>query len=659
MLLGELGAACLLAAVVLAGFAAVAGAIAGVREHATLAAVARRALYAVTGLLAAAAAVLLAALLTHDFALAYVTQHTDVTTPPALAASALYSGQEGSLLYWALVSGVLGSVALAAAARLDTRAAAFAGTALAALLAVLLWVLAFVADPFDLLLVTPSDGLGLNPLLRDGGMLVHPPFLLAGLSSFSAPACLVLGALAAGRLEPGLLHLVRRFALLSWGLLTVGLTLGMWWAYHVLGWGGYWGWDPVENAALMPWLVVTAYLHTVQVQERRGRLRAWSTLLPLLGFNLALLGTFIVRSGVVPSVHAFAVSAAGPWFFGLLAGALAVSVAAVALRPEVLRSEGPVEQPVSREGAFVLNNLLLLGACGAILWGSLLPLTSGLLTGAQAAAGPAFYERSAGPLLLGALLLLAVGPLVPWRGGGRAWRRALRPVAASALAATALALLLGARRPEALFAALALGGAAAAALLEFWRGGRYAARLPGAWPGAFGRLLVRHRRRYGAYAAHLGLVLLASGIAASQFGHSEAEVALRPGQQVTVAGHTLTYLGSATSRLDHGHVQSVATVLVDGSRMQPGRITYPDFGGQSDALVAIRTGALEDVYVVLGPVGADGAAALMLAVNPLVDWIWAGAALLVLGMLFGNLRAPARAPLPAAASQPAPALAAT
>ena len=652
MLLGEVGAACLLAAVVLAAFSSILGIVAGAREHATLTSVSRRALYAVTVLLGGAALTLLGAMLTHDFALAYVAQHSDLDTPPALAASALYSGQEGSLLYWALVTAVLGSLALGAAGRLDTRAAAYAGAVIGALLATLLWVLAFVADPFDLLANPPGDGLGLNPLLRDGGMLVHPPFLLAGLSSFSVPFALTIGGLAAGRLEPALLQLIRRFALLTWGILSVGLTLGMWWAYHVLGWGGYWGWDPVENAALMPWLVATAYLHSVQVQERRGRLRAWSTLLPVIGFNLSLLGTFIVRSGVVPSVHAFAVSSSGPWFLGLLSAALLVSVAAVGLRPGLLRSDGPIEEPVSREGALVLNNLLLVGACAAILWGSLLPLTSGLFTGAQAAATPAFYQHSAGPLLLGVIVLMAVGPMIPWRGGGKAWRRALRPTALAAVAGAVIAVLAGGRRPEVVIAAGALAGAAATAAVEIWRGARFAGR-------SFSRLLIRHRRRYGAYAAHLGLVLVAAGVAASQFGHSEKQVALVPGAGVTVAGHAVRYVGTTTTRLDHGHIQSIATATLDGATIHPGRVEYPDFGGQSDALVAIRPGWLADVYVVLGPVQPDGTAAFLVAVNPLVDWIWAGAALLILGMLFGNLRAPARAPLPQAAGQPAPALAAT
>ncbi|HEX6489563.1 MAG TPA: cytochrome c-type biogenesis CcmF C-terminal domain-containing protein [Candidatus Dormibacteraeota bacterium] len=647
MVYGVLGGALLLAAVMLAGFAAVLSLFAGVREQATLAAVGRRAMYGVTALLLVATGVLLAAFLAHDFALAYVAQHTDVDTPATLAASAFYSGQEGSLLYWTLITAVLGSAAIAAAARLDTRASAFAAAVLGALVGFLLYILAFVADPFDLLATPARDGLGLNPLLRDGGMLVHPPFLLAGLSSFSVPFALTVGGLLAGRLEGPLLHVIRRFALLSWGLLSVGLTLGMWWAYHVLGWGGYWGWDPVENAALMPWLVATAYLHSVQVQERRGRLRAWSTVLVLGGFNLALLGTFIVRSGVVPSVHSFAVSPAGPWFFALLAASLLISLAvAVAVaRIGVLRSDGPIEEPVSREGAFVLNNALLLAVVAVILWGSLLPLTAGLFTGSQAAAGPAFYDHAAGPLLLGVLVLLAVGPLVPWRGGGRAWIRALRPVGIAALLASVLVLVLGPRNPIAVLVAAPLAGAAAASLLELWRARTYAR-------GAVGRLLLRHRRRYGAYLAHLGIVLVAAGVAGSQLGHSERDVVLRPGQQANVAGHVVRLESIQVTRLDHGHVQAVASVAVDGSPMQPGRIAYPDFGGQSDALVAIRTSVFQDLYVVLGTVAPDGSAAFLVAVNPLVDWIWAGAALLVLGVLFGNLRAPVRARLPAPATRP-------
>src|SRR5216683_2904015 len=256
-------------------------------------------------LTAFSAVILETALLTHDFSLAYVTEHSDLSTPVALVAAAFYGGQEGSLLYWVLILAILGSASLLASSTLGPRLAAYAAGVMAVVVTFFLFVLVLVASPFDVLQITPPDGLGLNPVLRDGGMLIHPPVVLAGFASFAIPFSFAAAALLAGRSDAAWIAHTRRFALVAWGLQSTGLLLGMWWAYHVLGWGGYWGWDPVENVALMPWLATTAYLHSSQVQERRGRLRGWNFGLVILAFLLVVFGTFIVRSGIVPSVHTF------------------------------------------------------------------------------------------------------------------------------------------------------------------------------------------------------------------------------------------------------------------------------------------------------------------------------------------------------------------
>src|SRR2546430_5285738 len=359
MLLADLGSAFLLAALVLAVPSAVNGLAARRGGAEQLARVAGRELYATTAGVAGAAAVLLVALFSHDFSIAYVTEHTDRGLAPPLLAAAVYGGQEGSLLYWALLLTATGSVALAAAPRSDPRLAALAGAVLAAIATFFLIVLVFVASPFAVLTVTLPDGFGLNPVLRDGGMLVHPPFLLAGYSAFAVPFAFALATLLAGVEDSAWVSHTRRFALVAWGLQSVGLTLGMWWAYHVLGWGGYWGWDPVENAALMPWLATTAYLHSAQVHERRGTLRAWSFGLVIAAFLLSVLGTFIVRSGILPSVHPFAVSPLGPWFLGFFAVCVAVSGAVLAWRSGGLRSSRAGEGGRSREGAFGAPDVLL------------------------------------------------------------------------------------------------------------------------------------------------------------------------------------------------------------------------------------------------------------------------------------------------------------
>jgi cytochrome c-type biogenesis protein CcmF len=634
----ELGSACLLAALALAGFAGLVSALAGRRQDAILARVGRRAYYAAAVCAAGASAALVWALLGHDFEIAFVTEHSDRSMPGSLLVAAFYGGQEGSLLYWTLLLTGVGAVSLAAASRQGVQLTAYATAILAAVSGFFLVVLVFVASPFDVLPITPADGLGLNPVLRDGGMLIHPPFLLAGFSSFAVPFAFAMASLLAGRQDAGWIAATRRVALLAWGLQGVGLTLGMWWAYHVLGWGGYFGWDPVENVALMPWLATTAYIHSAQVQERRGQLKAWNFGLVILAFLLSVFGTFIVRSGVLPSVHTFALSPIGPWFFGFLAVAIVVSGGVLAWRAPQLRSDQPLESLVSREGAFLLQNLLLVALTAAILWGTVLPLLSGML-GDQLVVGAPYYERVAPPLFLALLALLAAGPLLPWRRAGRTWLRALRLPAAAALLTLALLLGLGARSAAALLTMPLLAAAAATSLLEYVRGGRFATRLAGPWPLAAARLAARNRRRYGAYLAHLGIVVVAAGIAGSHLWQQERTVSLQPGQSVSVAGHQLTYTGLV--RRDLGdHSELVARLQMGTESLEPARALYASLGGQSLTRVAIRSTPLDDVYVVLAGTGPGDAATLQVFVNPLVTWIWAGAALLILGVLLGNLGGP-------------------
>jgi len=624
MILGYLGAGSLLAGLVLAGFSTLLSFWAGVRQSAVFVQVGRRAFYAAAAMVALAAVLLETALLTHDFSLAYVTEHSDLSTPIALVAAGFYGGQEGSLLYWALILGLLGSASLLASSRLGERLAAYAAGILAAIMSFFLFVLAVVASPFDLLPVTPPDGLGLNPILRDGGMLIHPPVVLAGFASFAIPFAFASAALLAGRADTAWIRHTRRFALLAWGLQTSGLLLGMWWAYHVLGWGGYWGWDPVENVALMPWLATTAYLHSSQVQEQRGRMRAWNFGLVIVAFLLVIFGTFIVRSGVVPSVHTFAISAIGPWFLGLLGICILFSAALLAFRADRLGATShAAAPPVSREGAFVLQNLLLLGVVAVVLWGTVLPLVSGMF-GSQRVVGAPYYERAAGPLLVALLALMAAGPLLPWRRAGRPALRALRWPAGAALVALLALAASGVRSVPALVAFPLAAAAGATVITEY---GRAALRKPA--------VIWRRRRRYGAYLAHLGLVVAAVGIAASQLGQQEKDVTLQPGQSVTIAGYTLTYSGSQNQDLGD-HTEFVASMKFGDQTLEPGRATYALLGGQGLSHVAISTTAWADVYVVLVSSSPDGSASFRVLVNPLVTWIWAGGIVILLGVVLGN-----------------------
>jgi cytochrome c-type biogenesis protein CcmF len=638
VILGYLGSGALLAGLVMGAFSALISFWAGRRNNPILVQVGRRAFYGAAAMTVVAGILLEIALLTHDFSLAYVAEHTDRSTPIALVAAGFYGGQEGSLLYWALILGVLGSASLVASAALGHRLAAYAAGVLAAILTFFLLVLTLVASPFDLLSVVPPDGMGLNPVLRDGGMLIHPPVVLAGFASFAIPFSFAAAALLAGKADASWISHTRRFVLLAWSLQAAGLVLGMWWAYHVLGWGGYWGWDPVENVALMPWLATTAYLHSSQVQERRGRLKVWNFSLVMIAFLLVVFGTFVVRSGIVPSVHTFAISAIGPWFLGFLSVCIAFSAALLAFRSNLLSStEGKTAPAVSRESAFALQNLLLVGVIAVVMWGTMLPLVSGMI-GLQRVVGAPYYERAAGPLFAVMLALMAAGPLLPWRHAGRPALRALRWPAVAALATVILLLASGLRSIPALIAIPLAAAAAATVLTEY---GRTLLRRPRTLP-RIGRTLRRKRRHYGAYLAHLGLVVVVVGLGASHFWQQAKDVKLNAGDRVTVAGYTLSYEGSRQATLTD-HTEAFATIRFGDQVLEPSRATYGGLGGQALTHVAITTTPWADIYVVLGQINGDGSASLRVFVNPLVSWIWAGGAIIILGVVLGNLgeRSPA------------------
>jgi cytochrome c-type biogenesis protein CcmF len=620
------------------GFSAMLSFWAGRQDNAVLIQVGRRAFYGATASTVLAGVLLEIGLLTHDFSLAYVAEHTDRATPTALVAAGFYGGQEGSLLYWALILAVLGSASLVASAALGRRLAAYAAGVLATILSFFLLVLTMVAGPFDLLNAVPPDGLGLNPVLRDGGMLIHPPVVLAGFASFAIPFSFAAAALLAGRVDAAWIAHTRRFALLAWSLQTAGLLLGMWWAYHVLGWGGYWGWDAVENVALMPWLATTAYLHSSQVQERRGRLKLWNFSLVLVAFLLVIFGTFVVRSGIVPSVHTFAVSPIGPWFLGFLSICILFSAALLTFRANDLGSAREDVPAVSREGAFVLQNLLLIGVIAVVMWGTVLPLVSGML-GLQRVVGAPYYERAAAPLFGALLALMAAGPLLPWRRAGRPALRALRWPAFAATLVLAALLAAGVRSAPGLIAIPLAIAAAVTVLTEY---ARTILRKPRTWSHA-AQVIVRKRRRYGAYLAHIGLVVVAIGLTASHVWQQEKDVTLKVGEPVTVAGYTLTYEGSQQRQLGD-HTEFFAAMRFGDQVLEPSRATYAGLGGQALTHVAITTTPWADVYLVLAQTNPDGSASFRLFVNPLVTWIWAGGAIILLGVVLGNLGE--RSPVP-------------
>lgn len=637
----ELGQTLLIGAFIVAVLGVVL-ALRGARPGGQLhAAAARNSMLGLTALLTFAVAVLTTSFLRHDFSVKYVAEHSNRDMPTALVGAALYSGMEGSLLYWSWTLSLLGSLAAWTVWRNRSAVAqALAPYLIATLLfvqAFFAFLMAFVARPFVRFPgPIPADGQGLNPLLRDWGMLVHPPMLLAGYMSWTVPFAFAIAALASGRVGNEWLPLVRKWALIAWAILGVGNLLGAWWAYHVLGWGGYWGWDPVENSAIMPWLAGTAFIHSIQVQERRGTLKLWNMGLVLLTFTLSIFGTFVVRSGILTSVHSFAQSSIGPFYFAFLTIVLLGSVALLFWRMPALRVQRDLDSLVSRESAFLLNNLLFLALTFAIFWGTIFPLISEALQGLKVSVGAPYFQRVNGPLLLALVALMGIGPLLPWRrASGRQLRAAFVAPLVAAAVLTALAAAAGIREPAALVGIFVSLFTAATIVEEFVRGTR--ARRGSTGEGLLAALWAlprRNGRRYGGYIIHLGIVGMALAILGSQLYHVEHQVTLTPGQAVGVGRYVIQFQSrSEYVEADRKVDEALLLVMENGrlvGELRPTKSAYRGFEAQATTSVAIRTTALEDLYVVLN--GWDSqSASFLIVVNPLVVWLWIGGAVVVAG----------------------------
>ncbi len=635
----DLGSGILIAALVAAVCATAAGFLGGRTQDDRLLAAARNGAFVVAGMLLFAAVTLVAAFVNHDFSLRYVAEHSSRAMPPEFIIAAFYSGQPGSLLYWALTLSIFSTVVVVMNyARLRPMIGYVIGVLMSVEVFFLL-VLAFVSSPFERLLAVPQDGRGLNPLLYDHGMLIHPPMLLLGYSSVAVPYAFAMAALISGRTDADWIRASRRYALIAWAFLGAGNLLGAWWAYHVLGWGGYWGWDPVENSAIMPWLALTAYVHSIMVQQRRGMLKVWNMGLIIATFCLAVQGTFIVRSGVISSVHSFAQSAIGPYFFAFLAIVVIGSVTALVARLPLLHDEGRFDGVVSRESGFLLNNVLLISIAFATYWGTVFPVLSEAVRGVKATVGAPFYQQVNGPLLLGLLVLMGVGPLLPWRRASSSTFRHgfVMPLAAAGVAATAL-VVLGLRTPAAVVALAAAAFATATVGWEYWRGVAARVRATGE-PAivALSRLVARARPRYGGYLVHLGVALIAVGVISSQFYQQSREATLPVGESMSIGRYTLTYRGLTEEQVDDARtVAAQLDLSEDGGpahRVAPARVFYESFNDQPATHVVIETSRLEDLYLVLTGWGDDGTISLVAFVNPMVSLIWFGGIALLLGAI--------------------------
>ncbi len=601
---------------------------------------AERGVYAVFALTSLAIGTLWAALLTDAFELRNVAEYSSTTLGAGYKATALWGSQAGSLLLWAwILSGFAAVVVYTNRARnrqlMPVVMAVMMGIAI-----FFLGILSFVTSPFETLAEVPAEGRGLNPLLQNFYMQIHPPLLYLGYVGLSVPFAFAMAALVTRKLDSTWVASVRRWTIVSWLFLGAGILLGAKWAYETLGWGGYWAWDPVENAAFMPWLVATAFLHSVMVQERRGMLKVWNMVLVILTFSLCLFGTFLTRSGIIASVHAFGESTLGPYFLAFIIAVLVGSVGLLVSRLPLLRSQHSLESYLSREAIFLFNNLLLVGLAFAVFWGTMFPILSEAARGERITVGEGYYEQVAMPIGIALLILTGVGPLIAWRKASAAQlrRRFVVPLAVALVSIAPLLLLTDAGQSWTAAAVIVAGVFVVACVSgEFWRGTRVRHALGGvSWPGALVSMVGRNRRRYGGYIVHLAVVLLFIGLAGSKGFSTEADIALRQGERADVAGYTLVNEGSARSTDVHKSTVSVKVgVFRDGDRvatLTPGVITYAVDETRASQ-PAIDSGPRRDLYLFLSQLQDDGLARLSVFVNPLVAWIWVAGILIAAGGL--------------------------
>ena len=572
------------------------------------------------------------ALVTRDFTLQYVADNGSRATPLLYTVASLWGALEGSILLWGLVlAGYLAAMTIRFRGRTTDPVFGWALLTGFVVAAFFFGLMLGPANPFTTVtggIVT--DGPGPNPLLQNHPLMaIHPPILYLGYVGFTVPFGFAVAALVTGRLGDGWLGETRRWTLFAWGFLTAGILLGAWWSYEVLGWGGYWAWDPVENASFLPWLTGTAYIHSVMVQERRGMLRVWNLSLLVATFCLTILGTFLTRSGVLDSVHSFTESPIGPAILAFFGLTVAVALALIAWRGDALRTSGAIDSPVSREGAFLANNLLFAAFAFVVLLGTVFPLVLEAVNGDRISVGRPYFDRMTMPIGFALLFLMAVAPALPWRRAGGTLLRDRLQVPAMVGALTIAGCVAFGVRGWAPLLGFGLGAFAAAAAVR---------QLVVASRGATQRGERRYRALLGpaggGMVVHIGVVIVAIGFTASSSFASRDELRLRPNESGTVAGHRLTYLG--TKDVEYRNRTAVeAQVQVDGGRVYEPALTKFPFATQAIGTPSVKTSLTEDVYLTLvrAPSGPAGAATIGVIIQPLVVWLWIGGGVMAVGTL--------------------------
>jgi cytochrome c-type biogenesis protein CcmF len=638
----EVGTGALLVALGLAVYGAAAAAVGGRRGQMALVESAQHAALGVFFLLTAAMLVLVYAFLTFDFSVRYVATNTNLGTPFYYRITALWGALEGSIVLWAWMLSLYTLIVILRHRTSARQLYPWVLTVMLSVMAFFLLVMTLPAPVFARLAPIPADGRGLNPLLEDSGMITHPVALYLGFTGFTVPFAFAVAALVTGRVGDFWITTTRRWTIVAWYFLSLGLLIGGWWSYHVLGWGGYWAWDPVENAAFMPWLTGTALLHSVMIQERRRMLRLWNLALVVLTFSLTLFGTFLTRSGVIASVHAFTQGAIGVFFLSFLAVVVLVALGLIAWRWDTLGAQGELDSVVSRESAFLLNNVLLVAATFTVFFGTVFPLLSEAVRDVKVSVGAPFFNQVNVPLFLALIFLMGVGPLIAWRRASleNLKRNFLAPVLIGVVAA-AVFRLLGVGSILAVVSLTLAVFVAATISVDLVRATRARRAMGEHTLPALGGLLLRHNRRYGGFVVHLAILVVAVGVTGSQAWSVHTETTLKRGEQTELAGYRIRFDGLRESQeSNHGKVTGTFTVVngrAAGTVLQPAKKFYPQ--EQSPiAYVDYRLGLVDDLYVVLGDFAQDGThATVKFQVNRMVSWIWIGGLVLTLGTLLAVL----------------------
>ncbi|MBV9612298.1 MAG: heme lyase CcmF/NrfE family subunit [Acidobacteriaceae bacterium] len=639
----NVGALSVLLAFCLAVFAVLSAAVGKYSRRPFLVVSAERAVYAVWALLTAASAILISLLMTGDYRLAYVAAHTDKAMPTIYKFTAWWGGQEGSLLFWSWILATYSAVIVYTNRRKFRDMMPIVTAILMTTLAFFIGMVTFVASPFQVLMagrgiVDVGDGNGLSPLLQWWTMAIHPPFLYLGYVGFTVPFAFAMASLITKQPGEAWIHTTRRWAIVTWLFQSTGVSLGMYWAYTVLGWGGFWGWDPVENASLMPWITATAFLHSVMMQEKKGMMKVWNMVLVSATFLLSILGTTLTRTGLVSSVHAFAQSPVKPYFTTFLITAILLTIFAIVRNLPYLRSEVKLESVVSRESSFLFNNLILLASCFAVLWGTLFPVLMEALTGEKETIDAPYYIRVNVPIALFLIFLTGVGPLIAWRKSSfNSLKRAFLLPAVVGLAVIAGLAVSGVHQIAPLLSFGLCAFVITTVLAEFWKGSRaIQAKEHMPLPRAAFELTWRNTRRYGGYLVHMGIVLMFIGFTGSAFNQHETRN-LGLGQTVRFGHYDLKLLSVNDGEVpEYQFSHAVLAVDRDGKRvdqLEPEVRVYKNSQQQS-SIISVRRRLNEDLYINYSGILPDNTKAIFqMYIFPLVSWIWIGYFVLLFGTI--------------------------